>query len=418
MKRCIIITLCILIAFSADAKNKIKPNSGGTKQKNYYSVMPYESKFGTLPIIKVEVGGKERRFLLDTGAVTCISQELANELKPKITETISLKDAEGHSEETTVCIIPEIKVGGVLFKKIPAAVIKKSPFTYCQELDGVIGSNLLRNSIVRFSHNDKTITLTDQPKKLDLHNKEELSSEIFLTPDQSSPYIKTYIIDNLNADIGLMFDSGMTGLFDMALRHFHLFNEHHLFSDSILGGSGSVGHGAFGKHQDTLKYSFSVKSFILNEYAFNNLRINTTADNNSRIGAGFMRYGDITLDYKNKRFYFEPYSDEEPDLSYTPNSFSFNVDGNKLIVGIIWDSEMESRISVGDQIISINGIRFDEMSECELLLFDMDKALSEGIKEDQKEGTIEVKRQDSGEIEKITIHYTRDKKKEVQQEGK
>lgn len=413
MRRIVILISCILIAFSAGAKKKIKPNSGGTKQKNYYSVIPYENIWGILAVIKVEVGGKERRFLLDTGAVTCISQELADELKPKVTETISMEDAEGYSEETTVCVIPEIKVGGVLFKKIPAAVIKKAPFTYCHELDGVIGSNLLRNSIVRFSHNDKTITLTDQPKKLSLHNKEELSSEIFLESNQSSPYIKTYILDSLNADVDLMFDSGMTGLFDMALRHFHLFNEHQIFSDSIWEASGSNTHGFFGKNQDTIKYSFSVKAFVLNDYIFKNLRINTTADDNSRIGAEFMKYGDITLDYKNKRFYFEPYSDEEPDLSYTLNSFSFNVEGNKLIVGIIWDPEMESRISVGDQIISINGIRFDEMSECELLLYDMDKALSEGLKEDQNEGYIEVKRKDSDEIEKVTIHYTKHKEKEV-----
>lgn len=413
MKRIVIFISCILIILSAGAKKKIKPNSGGTKQKNYYSVMPYESMWGTLAIIKVEVGGKERRFLLDTGAVTSISQELADELKPKVTETNILRDAEGYSEEIITCIIPEIKVGGVLFKKIPAAVIKKAPFTYCHELDGIIGSNLLRNSIVRFSHNDKTITLTDQPKKLDLHKKKELSSKIFLTPDQSSPYIKTFILDSLNADVELMFDSGMTGFFDMALRHFHLFNEHQIFSDSIWEASGSNTHGAFGKTQDTIKYSFSVKKFVLNEYIFNNLRINTTASNNSRIGMGFLEYGDITLDYKNKRFYFEPYSDEGPDLSYTPNSFSFNVAGDKLVVGLIWNPEMESRINVGDQIISINGIRFDEMSECELLLYDMDKVLSEGIKEDQKEGTIEVKKQDTGEIVKLPIHYTKHKEKEV-----
>lgn len=369
MKKIILLTLTLFCVLPTTAKFKF--NSGGTKQRNYYSVIPYENVFGSLIVIKVEVAGKERRFLLDTGAPTCVSQELAKELNLQKTENIKIEDAEKKTEKGSACIIPEIVIGGVSFKNIPAAISKDVTFIRCSGVDGIIGSNLLRKSIVRFSHINKTITITDQPKKLDLYKKKKLATDIYLTPNQSSPYIQTNIQDNIIAGAQLLFDSGMADLYNMALNHFYFLKRHNVFADSMWVANGSNGHGFHGKFSSSLKYSFRVRFVGINNFPFRNVEITTTASDNSRIGAEFLQYGDITLDYKNKKFYFEPYTDEaEIDLFETRKPFAPNVEENKLIIGIIWEPSLLRHFNIGDHVLAINDTRFDNLSHCELVNYD------------------------------------------------
>lgn len=41
-----------------------------------------------------------------------------------------------------------------------------------------------------------------------------------------------------------------------------------------------------------------------------------------------------------------------------------------MVVGIIWDKKLKKQISIGDQIISFNGASLQNLSECELFLYD------------------------------------------------
>jgi hypothetical protein len=97
-----------------------------------------------------------------------------------------------------------------------------------------------------------------------------------------------------------------------------------------------------------------------------NIISETTIDGNSRIGARLLEYGILTIDYKNSKSYFEPYSQTVhlPEESWDLSPTFIN---GKLVIGRIWSKEL-TKISVGDEILSINEKDMTSISECEFLL--------------------------------------------------
>ena len=72
--------LCLASTFSF-AQGSITLNAGGTSQKNYYSEIDYDDSQSS-PIVKVVLGNKTYRFLMDTGAPNLISKALLKEIAP------------------------------------------------------------------------------------------------------------------------------------------------------------------------------------------------------------------------------------------------------------------------------------------------------------------------------------------------
>jgi C-terminal processing protease CtpA/Prc len=121
----------------------------------------------------------------------------------------------------------------------------------------------------------------------------------------------------------------------------------------------------------------------------------TTHTKVSRIGTRFLQYGKTTLDYKKKRFYFEPFDNIDTNKP-AENRWAIypTFKNDKMVVGIIWDKELESQINLGDEILSINGIDIQSMNFCEkymLKIPDSDKRI------------LELRDINTGEIKKVEI---------------
>ncbi len=161
-------------------------NYGQTTQKSYFSIIPYENVRGII-IVSAIINNKEYRFILDTGSPNAITKTLYNELNPNIITKMSINDQSGKSDSMLIVSIDSFTIGGITFQDIPTLVFEGQFFEECFHLDGIIGSNMLRNSIIQFSSINKTITLTDIAKKLTLNNPQYLT--LYLD-NQSGPWIK------------------------------------------------------------------------------------------------------------------------------------------------------------------------------------------------------------------------------------
>jgi hypothetical protein len=71
----------------------------------------------------------------------------------------------------------------------------------------------------------------------------------------------------------------------------------------------------------------------------------------------------VTLDYKNKKFYFEPFS-EKVDLAEKKFPIKVRNNDEKLFIGVIWDKLSMKNVEVGDQIIAIDGVNYERVSIC------------------------------------------------------
>src|SRR5450432_2973834 len=141
--------ICFLFILSSgpgSSAQSVSLNLGGTSATNYYEELPYETVNGKI-FVYVELAGKKYRFLFDTGAPVTVSTELATVLDAPLIHKEILTDAFGGKDSIFVVSLDSIRIGKLVFDHIPA--LDGIPGFYsCWNVSGVVGSNMLRNSIV------------------------------------------------------------------------------------------------------------------------------------------------------------------------------------------------------------------------------------------------------------------------------
>ena len=104
-----------------------------------------------LPVITIELAGELHRFVLDTGANTCL---LSSELSGK-TEVFPVPDSPG------ICTIPLIKAGSREYADITAVFTDLSHIRNRVNVDGVIGSQIISRQLSFFDFPNGALYLFD-----------------------------------------------------------------------------------------------------------------------------------------------------------------------------------------------------------------------------------------------------------------
>ena len=358
------IILCLFVVQISFGQN-ISFNKGEVITKNYYSEIQYEFVKGKI-IIPVIIKGKTYQFLLDTGAPNLISSDLKNTLDKTKLKSISVKDANNNRRRMGLVTLPILSIGNIEFKEQTALVyeLESNLLFDCFKIDGIIGSNLFRKSILKILSKEKKIIITNSIKKV--NPNKQFKSNLNLIGAQSSPYITIRLKGKKNATESLLFDTGMDGFYDLCLNHYNLFTkEKALITHSE--GEGSIGMSLFGNAKLNNQYRLKIPEINFPGATFKNVVTQTTDDDNSRIGSKLLNYGNVIIDFKHKDFYFEPF-EKINDLDEKLLAFSPTILNNKVSVGIVWNDSLNKKISYGDEIISVNGINFSQMDICELLI--------------------------------------------------
>ena len=335
-------------------------NQGGANS-DYFEIITYEIKNEKI-LVDVVLGGKKRKFILDTGSSTMITENLYKELKPEIISTELVLDKFNNKDTLIVVSLDEINFGGVIFRNIPAYALNITPDWFeCLRVDGIIGSNMLRKSIVQISSKDKTITLTNNQKKLNL-NKDHIS-ELKLN-ETSYPIVKFKIE---KVPLRLLFDSGDEQLLSLSnnLMNKIINGEKKNPFEVISKGYGSHTLGLIGVEQNSIKSRVKVSFIEINKTRMRNLVFDTENSMQSCIGAKLLDYGVVTIDYLNENFSFEPF-ESKIDLTEKKWQISPTMINGQFVVGTVW-GELISQIKPEDKIIAIDSINYEESNICDLL---------------------------------------------------
>ena len=363
-------------------------NRGRIKQLSYFEKIPYQ-KISGLPIVSVIINGKMYNFLFDTGAMLAISDRLYKELNLPLIGQTGINSASGETKAMRVITLPELHLQGITFENTKGIVLHEGfKWGECYGIDGIIGSNMLRNSVVHFDEQNKHIIITNNARKLSL--REQKYQKIKFRDKQSTPYI---IIASKTFGEIVIFDSVATKFFNLSVTYGVFDNK----AIDILAESEGIFtadvHGMSPKQKHRL---LNISELVVGTFSFNNVIATTTHAPNSRIGAKLLEYGTVTLNYKRKRFYFNPFDNvNTDDLSKKPMTFNFTVQNDKSVVGIIWDKALETEINVGDEVVSINGIDIQTWDFCQLYLL-------ENIP-DIEEPYVELRDINTGEIKKVEL---------------
>ena len=352
--------LFLLVSLASHAQEL---NDGST-EKNFYTEFNYEYVKGKI-IVPVVIEGKTYRFLLDTGAPNIISSDLKEIINTEFQKSINVKDANNKEQSMDMVTIPLITVGGVSFYNTPSLVKESGPnlFFDCFKIDGFIGSNMLRNSIIQILPEKQLIRLTRSKKRLLLNKKNAIKLKLIGNQDQ--PFIWLKIKGNKNANEQVLIDTGMSDFYTLSNKHFKIFRDDNIFN-IVEDGTGSMGSGLFGVEEKSKYYRLTIQEIEIINSTFKKISVETTNSKNSRIGTELLNHGNVTIDFKNKRFYYDSFQ-TIIDLEKKSYGFSPAIIDNNLAVGIVWNKELKKELSYGDQIIEINGTDYSKVDACDLI---------------------------------------------------
>jgi predicted aspartyl protease len=343
---------------------QINFNQGKINDKEYYEVIPYETEIGKI-ILPVTINNKTYRFLLDTGAPNLFSTELLKEINVAEGASINVNDANNQDQKMKFAVVPQLKIGNLVFENQAGLIynFEEHNLLSCYKIDGFIGSNLLRNSIIKMNGANKTIIITNKIKSLKIDKK---PIKMKLYGNQKSPFVELKFVgkNNEKASDMVLVDTGMDGLYDMSKRAYTIFENSKIF-EALYTAKGIGDSGLFGAGDSSEQKLLEIENANLNQQIINNIMVSTTLDDNSRIGLDILKYGDVTLDFLNKKFYFE--STKTIDVKEKTPKFYTSVQNDKVVVGLVWDEKLKLLMNTGDEVISIDQINISDMSLCDFL---------------------------------------------------
>jgi hypothetical protein len=308
---------------------------------------------GTKLYVDVEIGGKLRRFVVDTGSPSMIDKALVNELGLDTVGTGHGRDAHGVIVESHI-VQASIKIGGVSFHKVPmfSAPFSASAATKIFIGDGVLGSELLplgvwqvdlRNSVLRFNTEASGLPFI----------KESQPAKLYSFGYPHAPILDVQFATRARSKA--MLDTGSPTYFAISPDDYAGTAKAGGIGKKASG-YGSLGGSLGGQAPDGDQLQVELKNLSLGKVPFGRVEAIRRESSPSLIGAKILEHFIVTLDSKSRTAYFFQFNNRM--LAQTSFGFSLAfIEG--ISVALVWDgSEAKAAgLRPGMVLTSINGNR-------------------------------------------------------------
>ena len=306
--------------------------------------------------------GDPYQFILDTGALTVISQKVAQDIQPAEDIQILSKDVAGNTQDVRLATIEKISLGGVRVNDCAAAIFDLHWMG--DEIDGILGSNFLRHFFVQLDYDSRTIEFD----KGQSGNTGDIGDQWVIPFDQDmtngyAPQIECVVDDAIK--VKAIIDTGNPDFFSVPLS---VAKKTSTFQQGkVLTSEGSVAGGAFGLSQGS--YLFKLKQLQMGDRVFHGVSTVTSTSKDALIGYGFLSNFVITLDYPNNEIRLKPIHSVEDDFEFYSFGLALNRVEDKTIVVGLWENSAAERsgIQLGEEITTINSIPVNTLSLLEMM---------------------------------------------------
>ncbi len=201
----LVLALMCLLMISGCAVQWTKAIKYGSIEKEHFSETVQSELRNGLHILPVVIRGKSYRFLFDTGAPLSISKALQDECEFKVVSRGHIIDSDQNRKKVDYVAVDSLLIGAVAFTGQTAFVgdFESNPLIKCLEIDGIIGSNLMRHCNWTIDYLHESISLTDQ---VDMESLGDYSSVPFTSDQQYNMLLDVSFgeskIQNLTVDYG------------------------------------------------------------------------------------------------------------------------------------------------------------------------------------------------------------------------
>ncbi|EDM45105.1 protein containing PDZ domain [unidentified eubacterium SCB49] len=353
-------SLIVLTLLNSCASSKINKTlkQGSIVQEDFKTTIPFEYRHGLI-ILKVTIENEIYDFILDTGASNALSKELAEKLNVTSLGSENITDVHKTSQQLNYTKIDDIEIGGIHFKNTIAAISDfNSGELACLNVDGFIGSNLMRFAVWDFDFKNQIITITDDEQKLNIPT-DAIESKMFIGTAASQPSIISYI--NGDKALNNMIDLGNNSTPHLSYLDFVKQKESNKITKYILG-SGYSTIGMYGKGKKRDEISAKVDEIKIGDHIIKN-KVMRVKDGKTNLGISFFKNYRLILNWEARKVKMI----QEGDTNNTTlNHFGFipSFNGNKVVVDFIYNDTAASKVlQFGDQVLQINTIDFTNITD-------------------------------------------------------
>jgi predicted aspartyl protease len=358
----------VLIFSSCNILKTVKlMKAGEVIQNEFVEEIPFEYRLGLI-ILKVEIDGNEYDFILDTGAPNVISKELAQKINTVKKSTETVGDSQNNESDLELVQIDKISIGSLDFTNTGAVVsdINNSQEVRCLNIDGFIGSNLMKKAIWKFDYRNQIITITHSMDAFDLSGnikRVRFFPEITGTP-LCDVKVNGQIEKNVVIDLGSNGDIALSNkTYDKVAKNSAPFKSISTYGRNA---SGLYGAGAV----DTTKY------MIANTISFGDVTLNNPvvefSAGASTIGMNFFKNYDLIINWNTKELILQQLDEYNHSTLTNLDGFSWMYKDGKLVVSSLTKGGMAEKtgLQLNDKILKVNGEDYSQMSSdkwCQML---------------------------------------------------
>lgn len=327
--------------------------------------------------VEVDVGGKPRRFVFDTGSPSMLSKALAAELGLKVIDKRQGRDAHGAIIDTEIAQT-ELTLAGTTFRKVPVFIAEFPSTAQCL-FDGVLGSELLPLCAwqidlpagkLRCNSQVSALEHTESATKLPLH---------------TFGYPHTPILDIQFAEKAkskAMFDTGAPEYLTISSADYEGAKRHDGINKSLTG-EGSLGGSLGGTAKSRDQRLAQLPDLRIANLSLGKVVAPMRELSPSLLGASLLEHFIVTLDTRSSTAYFDAYRDGP----FFRSSFGFGFDFESgPLVSLVWDDSPAAKAGLkpGQRITELNGKTLDQ--SCESIRYAMQTIAEQDSVELMREG--------------------------------
>lgn len=357
MKKYISVFITLLfIALLIGCTNKVSQTLkfGKVPEEAFESTVQIDTRIG-LAIVPVTINGNKYRFLFDTGAVLSISDELQNQFKFNTVSKGNIVDSDKNRTKVDYVQIDTLFIEGIPFTEQVAFVanFKSHPALNCLDLDGIIGSNMMRHCNWKIDYHKEEITFSNNV--LDEHLSDAI--EIPFRTNNQFDIILDLKIDSISVR-NMKVDYGSNGYITMPASVFEVMKEHQIIRKTY-GQIGKVQSGLLGK---AVIYEREIALFdtvYIGNLPF--ININAKTGKSQLIGTKILSRYIVTIDWLNRKLFFQEYNDANEKFKTFGFSVGFSSDNKLIVLSVIDGSPAYYENVIPEmQILKINNLDFTE----------------------------------------------------------
>ena len=360
------VAVLVLVTSSCSIKWTEAIQYGSVTQNNIKETVDIEIH-KRLIIVPISIHGKEYRFLFDTGAPFSISNEIQRDNNFKIVSKGYIIDSDHNRKKINWAQIDSVLIGDVLFQNQTAFVgdFEANPIMKCLEIDGIIGSNLIRQSCWTINQEQKTLSLFLSLEKKDYENciaipfKTDYQYNIFIDLNFGQSKVKNMLVDY-----------GSNGSIDLSNEIFTTLKDRSIIEAPLLEKgikqSGIIGNPVDFKREIT--YSDSV---MINDLELENVLIKT--GETVSIGNHLLSRFQVTIDWKNRNLYFTKPENVTNRVGLAGFGLGYTTEKGIYIQSVIEESNAyENGIRPNMEVVKIDSLDFEKGSNfCDYVRYDL-----------------------------------------------